>query len=421
MKQFLDFYPAAIEVQEQVPSILGRTVSILIMTLIITTVAWSIIGKIDVISTANGKIIPAGNTKIVQPLTSGKIAKIEIYNGSKVMQGDILVTLDSTMSKADLAKLEEQAKYLNTQITRLDNLLNGNYNANDLQLLNQLKSHQSELEAINEQITQLESRLQGSKSNVVKYEELLPIITSRANDYRRLLQDNNVSKHQYLEIEERRIQALHDLEINQHNYESETAELNSLKSKKDNFLHDFQAKILEEKSLKIAELKEAEQELIKAKLLSDAQAIKAPISGTVHNLKTYTIGEIVNAGQELMHVVPANTELEIEAKVLNKDIGFIKAGMETAIKVETYPFTQFGLLDGAVENISEDSIEDENLGLVYLAKVRINTTNTDLIARDMVLNAGMSVQVEIKTDKRRIIDYILSPLKKYRHDSLTER
>ena len=138
-------------------------------------------------------------------------------------------------------------------------------------------------------------------------------------------------------------------------------------------------------------------------------------------LAIHTIGAVVTPAQELMIIVPKESVLEVEALVLNKDIGFVHEGQLAEVKVDTFNFTKYGLVDGKISYLSDDAIQDENLGLVYKAVVQLDKTQMWVNGKAINLSAGMTTTVEVKTEKRRIIEYFLSPLLRYKQESIRER
>lgn len=141
----------------------------------------------------------------------------------------------------------------------------------------------------------------------------------------------------------------------------------------------------------------------------------------MQQLAIHTQGGVVTEAQPLMVIVPSDAPVEVEAMLENKDIGFVRPGQEVEIKVETFTFTKYGVVHGVVTSISNDAIEDERLGLVYSARIRLEENRLRVGDRDIALSPGMAVRAEVKTDKRKVIDYFLSPLKKYQNESLIER
>ena len=186
-----------------------------------------------------------------------------------------------------------------------------------------------------------------------------------------------------------------------------------------------------------------EEELVKAQQHRDLQTLAAPVDGTVQQLAVHTVGGVVTPAQALLVIVPAESHLEIEAMVPNRDIGFVRAGQGVEIKVDTFNFTRYGLLHGEVLSVSPDAItrdkpaekagatpsaaspgdssEPKGQELVYAARVSLDRTEMQVEDRFVQLAPGMAVTVEIKTGQRRVIEYLLSPLLRYRQGSLKER
>ncbi|MEM5770188.1 MAG: HlyD family type I secretion periplasmic adaptor subunit, partial [Bacillota bacterium] len=170
------------------------------------------------------------------------------------------------------------------------------------------------------------------------------------------------------------------------------------------------------------QLQAIEEELSKAKEKNRLSTITSPIAGTVQQLAVHTVGGVVTPAQALMLIVPDGAQMEIEAWVANKDIGFIFAGQNAEIKVETFNFQKYGTLDASLVEISSDAVEDKEKGLVYRALLRTNVDNFSLATgRTVYLSPGMAVTAEIKTRQKRIIEYFMDPFIKYRSEGLRER
>ena len=163
------------------------------------------------------------------------------------------------------------------------------------------------------------------------------------------------------------------------------------------------------------------QEQIKAGQVLLYTRLTAPVSGTVQQLAVHTVGGVVMAAEKLMLVVPHEENVLVEAFLPNKDVGFVKKGQTAEIKVETFPYTRYGTLPALIESVSEDAIEDKRTGPhLCLARQHTETDDTDG-KREARLMPGMQVTVEVKTGKRRIIQYFLDPLTQYAQESIRER
>ncbi len=149
--------------------------------------------------------------------------------------------------------------------------------------------------------------------------------------------------------------------------------------------------------------------------------LKAPVDGVVQQLGVHTIGAVVNTAEPLLVIVPKDTPLEIESMILNKDIGFVESGQIVEIKFEAFPFTRYGTLTGKLVSISNNAIAHEKLRLVYKAKVSLDSQQTIVDGKSINLSPGMTASIEVKTGTRRIIEFFLSPLLRYKDEAIRER
>jgi hemolysin D len=179
---------------------------------------------------------------------------------------------------------------------------------------------------------------------------------------------------------------------------------------------------------RLLELAEAErkiagllEEIVKARQRTNLQQLRSPIAGVVEKLAIHTTGGVVTPAQELMQIVPVDKKLEVEAWVQNKDIGFVHEGQVAEVKVETFPFTKYGTIDAEIENLSNDAVSSETLGLVYATRVLLKKSVMMVEGRLINLAPGMAVTVEVKTGKRRIVEFVLSPLLRGMQESARER
>lgn len=152
------------------------------------------------------------------------------------------------------------------------------------------------------------------------------------------------------------------------------------------------------------------EEVTKASQTNRFQRLIAPVDGTIQQLEVHTIGGVVEAAKPLMVVVPAKGGIEVEVKVLNKDVGFVRVGQGVAVKLEAFPFTRFGTVPGKVRSISRDAVQDKDLGPVYIATILLERSYIETDGRRTALTPGLAATADIKTGTRRIISYLISPL-----------
>jgi hemolysin D len=163
------------------------------------------------------------------------------------------------------------------------------------------------------------------------------------------------------------------------------------------------------------------QDAIRSAAHSKLLKLLAPVNGSVHQLDVHTVGGVVAAATPLMQIVPENTQVEIEAFLENKDVGFVQEGQNAEVKIDAFEYTKYGTIAGKVLHVSRDAIDDEKKGLIYSTKIMLDKSEINVEGKEMPLSAGMSVNVEIKTGERRVIEYVLSPLMRHKRESLNER
>jgi len=149
--------------------------------------------------------------------------------------------------------------------------------------------------------------------------------------------------------------------------------------------------------------------------------LTAPIAGYIQQLSVHTIGGVVTAAQTLMVIVPIDNAIEAEVWLENKDVGFVNPGQEATVKIETFPYSRYGTIKGSVQTVSSDAVSDEKKGLIFHSQIALAKNSIQIENKTVNLSPGMAVTVEIKTGKRRLIEYFLSPLIQYTSESLKER
>lgn len=435
-----EFLPAAEEIVATPAAPLGALVVWLVTLLLVVALAWSYLGRIDIVAVANGKISTEGSTKIIQPAISGVVTSINVHEGQRVKKGKTLLVLDKTTAEKDVATANQS---LNTARVERDILrrlaVGGNtddiINNADLPdetkaMLRQFASSQTTLSAARRQAAggiisnyqqqlqfnqqaknQLETNAQNLKNRKAEIEKQLP----NANPVDKLRLQNELSNidqritsadSAILGQNQQLLQSQSALTQVQNQSQTQTAETNSA----------FNNQIIAAEK-RIIEL---ENNLVKAKQALAQTIITAPVDGTVLSLTVKTIGGVVNAGQQLAQIVPEKVPLYVDAALDNQDIGFVKSGQRVVVKVATYPFQRYGYLEGTVENISPDAIQDDKKGLIYKAKIKLNDDKSSK-QNQLKLLPGMSVSAEITTGRRRIIEFFLDPLITKTEDSLKVR
>lgn len=433
------FLPAALSLQEAPPSPAPRVAMWLLMSFSALALLWAIFGEIDIVATAQGKIVPNERTKVIQPMETATVEAIHVTDGQAVRAGQVLIVLDATTAAADRVRVANDLASAKLQAARarafLEMIETGKsvripaqpditpFQLEEAQRLleGQVAEFSSKMARIDADFAKREAELQSAREMLRKLEQTMPIARQRAQDFKDLVEKNFVSKHLYMEREQVRIEQEADLATLRSRLKETNAALLETRYQKKALAAETRRNALD--SLNEAEQKMVtlQQELIKADSRTALMKLTAPVSGTVQQLAVHTVGGVVTSAQPLMMIVPNDDALEVEAFLENKDVGFVNAGQDAEIKIETFPYTRYGTIHAKVVHVSHDAINDEKRGLIYAVRAKLERSTMRLENKVVNLAPGMAVTVEIKTGKRRVGEYFLSPLLQYKDESLRER
>jgi hemolysin D len=456
-REELAFLPAALEIVETPPSPIGRAIGATLIAIFVLALAWASLGHVDIVATATGKIIPTGHSKVIQPFETGVVRAILVANGQDVNAGDPLIELDSTINegetnhlRGDLQSAQLDIARLHAALTDTDDPLSAFHPPEGATpalvtiqrqfLVAQVTEHRAKIAALDGQRAQKEAELATISATVDKLEAVIPTIEERVN-IRKSLSEYS-SRLQYFEILQQLTESQQERLVQKSHLKEARAAVAAIIETRGQTKAEYRRTLFSE--LTEAERKAAglAADLSKAEQRTKLQQLSAPVAGMVQQLAVHTVGGVVTPAQSLMVIVPSDSQLEIEAMVSNHDVGFVHTGDQVEIKVDTFDFTRYGLLHGQVVSISSDSIvrdapndksgekpagaptstsEPKGQELTYAARISVDRTQIQVEDKMVNLSPGMAVTAEIKTGSRRIIGYLLSPLMKYRQESLRER
>ena len=467
-RQELAFLPAALEIKEKPPHPASRITAYVLLCLFSIGLVWACIGEVDIVATAEGKIVPSGQVKQIQPYERAVVSSILVKEGQWVKAGQALIELDRGQTGANQKQLEQELllnrlnaqrlsqfkAYLNqpahqsinnaVKTTVADQTVTPNqafsatqtaeprenhiHNASHYQqqqqallLQQQQESVRSERMRLKQQLIDRQAEQQVNQALINKLKGTLPLITQRVNALKTLLKKKMAAKVQYLELEQQRVEQEQDLIAAQATNRRLVAQIDELQQQHHSFMAQTRSDNLQQLMQLDREYLSLTEELNKAKDLNKKQVLNSPVDGYVQELAVHTIGGVVTEAQPLMKIVPESQQLEVEAWLENKDIGFVYPQQLAEVKVHTFPFTKYGIIDGQVDTVSADAMADEQRGLIYKAKVLLQKDHLRVDGRDVQLVPGMGVSAEIKIGKRLLIEYITAPLLRYKSESLDER
>jgi hemolysin D len=456
----LAFLPAALEIVETPPSPLGRAIGATIIAVFLLALTWASLGSVDIVATAPGKIIPSGRSKVIQPFETGVVRAIHVHDGDTVKAGQVLIELDPTINAAERDRSKSDLVAARLDVARLRAALAGGADPvadfhppensppslvamQQQYLLSQTKEHRSKIAALDRQLAQKEAERATAQATIAKIQALIPLLQQQVDIRKALFEHETGSRVLYLQTLQQLVEQQQELDVQKSKFDETAAAVAAIKETRAQTEAEYRRTLYDDLAKDEPKAAGLAQDVIKAEERTELQVLKAPVDGTVQQLAVHTVGGVVTPAQPLLVLVPVDSHLEIEAMVSNRDIGFVQPGQQAEIKIATFNFTRYGLLHGKVLSVSHDAVGKDDLadpakdkgqpdghsarspsddeGPVFAARVSLDRTAMQIEGKEVRLAPGMAVTAEIKTGERRIISYLLSPLRKYRQDSLRER
>jgi hemolysin D len=378
-KEELEFLPAALEIIETPPSPMGHAVLWLLISLFVIAVIWSILGRIDEVAVASGKVIPSGYTRTIQAEDKGVVASIHVQNGSLVKEGDLLIELDTTLTEADVASLTKEQSYYSLTLRRLNaEAKKQSFDVTGLEwceeedIERQAELYTRRVEDYVNRVSVAEKNVQQAKEDLkqaqaVKERLKMQVKMAKEREERtRVVADRGgISDFTWQEYLEKYLALEQDLIVQESTILQNRQRLAQAQAEFKRIIDEYEKDISEQIVDVSHKLRLTEEELKKAKERHRLTQIRSPIDGIVQQLMVHTLGGVVMEAEKLMQVVPKDGGLQFEVWCLNRDIGFLHEGQRAEIKVETFNFQKYGTLDALVEMVATEAVEDEQRGLIY--------------------------------------------------------
>lgn len=446
-----EFLPAALEIMESPPSPGLRWLLLSLCALFVLALGWAMIGRMDVVAVATGKTVAAGNAKVIQPIEIGAVRAIYVRDGQYVHAGDLLLELDPTLASAEEAQ-STQALRTARLVQARNNALLAHLTGRDARFVAPpgtppdiarteatfvraaVAEYEAQAASLREQRAERVGQLAGAQAQIAKLREAMPFIEQQMTARNELTSKGYFSKLKLLEYEQARAEHIRDIDVQTAQAASARGAIGTIDAQYRQLRETFGKGAATDLATANDKAGQATEELRKSERRRAYQELRSPVDGVVQQVAVSTIGGVVQPAQPLMVIVPCAqgargaacaSAIEVQAQVLNRDIGFVRQGQRVAVKLEAFNFTDWGFIEGDVETLSRDSLDPgrdaaggqgEGKGAaqspVYAARIRLacrpgDPRRTPLCDR---VQPGMSVQAEIKTGSRRIIDYLLSPI-----------
>jgi hemolysin D len=474
-----EFLPAALEILETPPSPKPVAIMLTLCAFCAVALIWSFFGKLDIHAVAWGKIEVTGRAKVIQPLDPGKVIAIHAENGAAVHAGDVLVELDPSETRADMTVAAEALAASRAEISRrrvailiAAPLRNGSFKAGDptqstlpiatpeipfedippaiqarerAVLATDLAQLRDTLFNIDRQMAQKTATRRRLESSITYEDALIKTLQGRVFMRESALKLDVGTKVNVFDAKESLQKSQSQLASDNGQLIETDAAMEEIASQHGKAISQFMA----DNETKLAEASrkadETAQQLAKARVRLARTKLTSPIDGAVQQVAVTTIGQVVTTGQQLMTVVPSEGALEVEAFVSNLDIGFVKVGQTAEVKVDAFPFTRFGSIRGKVVKVASDAIDEQeakrgqsnaiaattaappnttpgqNQVFVFPVTISLDAGTIKIDHAVVPLTPGMTITAEIKTDSRRVIDYLVSPIAKVASEAMTER
>ncbi|MCF4966786.1 HlyD family efflux transporter periplasmic adaptor subunit [Nostoc sp. CMAA1605] len=453
---------------KELPPLYTRLLAGTISFVIFGAIAWAGLSEIDEVAVAQGELIASTQVRPVTSLGNGAIVAIKVEEGDRVNKDQVLIQRDPDLKQTDVTRLSRSSQLIQEDLQRLQAERLGDRTANteiqDELLKSRLRDYQArqaaaEAEANRQRalidqarvrLTRLQDNLASARTGVInaktnlanaesirdKVESNLGIAQSREENLRTLITPGAVPRVDYLEAKERLTRAQTEITrakdevTNAQNRITEAQDkVTSLEkdiaaqaqeirqaqaayqaawSQAQRVASERKSEILTQINKRQEELTNVTGQLEQAKKETDGETIKAPVAGTIYKIKA-TKGP-VQAGEELLSILPEGEEILLEVKVLNRDIGFIQKGMKAKVKMATFPFQEFGTIDGEVVQVSPNATVDKDLGLVFPTRIKLQKHTLTVRGQEVAFTPGMAATGEIVTRKKSILTFILEPV-----------
>jgi hemolysin D len=398
----------------------------------------AIFGRLDIVAVAPGQLTPSANVKIIQPAVTGVVRRILVQNGERVEAGQLLMELDPTQATADADKAKTNKIDAELTIARAQALLSAQARQSEPTVARvpdatverladtqrfaegMYREYRQKLASLKAELQKRTAELETTREEVSKLQQTTPLARRTADDYKDLAKGSYVASHDYLDKEKTAIEQAQELAAQRSHSRELEAGIKEQQYDIDTTAATFRREQLDALDKATREAEQDHDEQTKADARQRLMLLKAPVAGLVQQLNVHTVGGVVTSAQMLMEIVPDDT-LEVEARVSNKDIGFVNPGQDATVKIATFPYTRYGYLSGKVIKVSNDATQDKKLGSVFLARVKIPSNRFRVESKWINLSPGMEVTAEIKTGKEKVWQYFLSPLIETGWESLRER
>lgn len=438
-----EFQPSILQLQEQAPSPLPRLVLWIVLALAAALALWAALGRVDVIAVAEGRLVPRSQLRIVQPAEGGVMRELLVREGERVRAGQVLARMDTRAADADAATLRNEVALRRLQLRRIDAELRGTpldaspedppqlHAQVEAQREARVRAHEASLAEERSVIARARREMQAAQETRAKLAGALPMLLEQEQAFAKLAREGYAGKLMLAQRSRERLEAEQDLRAQEHRVESARATLEQGERRSAQIAAAWRAQLQAERVEAEAQLARQTQELDKLRHRQALAELRAPADGIVKDLATHTPGAVLAPGAVLMTLVPEREALVAEVWLANHDAGFIVAGQPARLKLASFPFQKYGMVEARVLRVSADSTDrgaDRGAeaprpsgAFAYRAQLEPLAGELRVGEARHALLPGMQLTAEIKLEDRTVLEYLLSPLRKVAHEAGRER
>jgi hemolysin D len=445
----LDFSPGLLAIQESPPARMPRTVLYVVTLLLALLLIWACVGHLDIVASADGKLVPKTYLKVVQPADAGIVKEILVHEGERVAAGQTLLRLDPQDAQADAARLGTELALRSLQLRRIEAELTGSrlerkrddpsdlFRRVEAQYLERHQTYLDALGQVEHQLSKAQRDYESALAVLEKLQQTNPLLKAQADAYTGLGGEGYVPKVTVEDKQRAYIENQQDLLAQGSTVQGLAAAVGAAEQQVREARSKYRSDLENERIDAEGEYRKLQQDLAKQTHRSSLLELKAPQAGIVKDLATHTIGTVVSTGTVLLSVVPEHEPLVAEVVIRNDDVGFVHLRQKVKLKLAAYPFQKYGLLDGEVLQVWPDATDDpapnnqerrssdqssqERPVTGFKALVSLDRQTLDGAGESLTLVAGMQVVAEIREGRRTVMQYLLSPIQGVLHDGGRER
>lgn len=432
------FLPAELELAETPVHPAPRWTMRVLVALTVIALLIGVFGRLDIVVTASGQFVPDARVKTIQPAITGVVREIRVHDGERVNAGQLLMRLDTAQADADADKarsarldaglaaaranalLAAQRENKPPVVTYVDDAPQTRMEDAQRHAEGAWLEYRDQYESASAELTKRQAQLESTRAEIAKLVATAPLARQQADAYHALLADKYVARNDYLDKEQQALDKEHELAAQRGHANELAAAIAEQRAQIDATASKFRRDQLDDLERATQQLTQSRDDESKAQTRQALLSLTAPVAGTVQQLSVHTLGGVVTAAQSLMEIVPDDA-LEVEARLQNRDIGFVQVGQRAAVKIEAFPYTRYGFLNGTIVSVSNDAVQDKKFGPTFPVRIRLETNRIHVDNRWITLTPGMAVTADIRTGKRSAIGYFLDPLMKTAQESMRER